>query len=241
MDEKTDTRRMKAILALAAAVAFASAPFWTSGFGGFDPNRYPIPQIDPPIQPAGYAFSIWGVIYLWLIASAGFGLLMRAEDANWDSTRWPMIVSLAVGTPWITVAQVSPVWATVMIWVMLIAAIGGLLRAPAQDRWWLAAPLGLYAGWLTAASFVSLALLAAGYGVVAGQTAWGWAALLAALATGIAVQRMARYAALYGVAIAWALVAITVRNAGTDLVFAASAATGAAIMLAASVNTFRKS
>ena len=235
-----DTRRMKAILALCAALAFASAPFWTSGFGGFDPNRYPVPQIDPPIQPAGYAFSIWGVIYLWLIVSAGFGLFRRAEDAGWDATRLPLILSLVLGTPWISVALVSPVWATVMIWGMLGGALLALLKSPARDHWWLRAPLALYAGWLTAASFVSLALLGAGYGVAMGATGWAWVALMAALATGLAVQRVLPGAPLYGLALAWALTAIAVKNGMAVPGLTALAAIGAVASLAAAWTSWRE-
>jgi hypothetical protein len=147
-----DDRRMKAILIAAAALAFASAPFWTDGFGGFDPNRYPDPQIDPPVQPAGYAFAIWGPIYLWLLAHAGFGLFARDEDGPWDRTRWPLFLSLAIGASWISVAQRSPILATILIWIMLAGALMALMRTPARDRWLLAGPLGLYAGWLTAAT-----------------------------------------------------------------------------------------
>jgi hypothetical protein len=93
----SDTARMKAILVLAAAIAFASAPLWSDGFGGFDPYRYPDPQVDPPVQPAGYAFSIWGPIYLWLLAHAAYGLFARADDAGWDRTRWPLFISLGIG------------------------------------------------------------------------------------------------------------------------------------------------
>ena len=225
-----DMRRMKAILTLCAALAFASAPFWTSGFGGFDPNRYPIPQVDPPVQPAGYAFSIWGVIYLWLIVSAGFGLLRRAEDPGWDAVRVPLILSLVLGTPWISVALVSPVWATVMIWGMLGGALLALVRSPLKDRWWLRAPLALYAGWLSAASFVSLGLLGAGYGIGLGETGWAWVALLGALAVATAVQRAVPQAPTYGIAVAWALVAVAVKNGAGQPGVTALAALGAVAM-----------
>lgn len=228
----TDTMRMKAILVLAGAVAFASAPFWTSGFGGFDPNRYPIPQIDPPVQPAGYAFSIWGVIYLWLIAHAGYGLVKRSDDSGWDGTRWPLLVSLAVGTPWISVAQISPVWATAMIWVMLAGALLALLAVPpGRDRWWIAGPLGLFAGWLTAASFVSLGLLGAGYGVVLGEAGWAWVALAGALATALGILSRVPHAPEYGLGVAWALVAVAVSNFEESTVLALVALAAAAVIL----------
>lgn len=228
--ERTDTMRMKAILLVTAAVAFASAPFWSGGFGGFDANRYPIPQIDPPVQPAGYAFSIWGVIYLWLILSALYGLVRRADVPAWDAHRWPLIASLVVGTPWISVAVISPVWATIMIWVMLGAALWALFRTAGDERWLLRAPVALYAGWLTAASFVSLGLLGAGYGIGFGETGWAWVALLGALAVATAVQRAVPQAPSYGIAVAWALVAVAVKNGAGQPGVTALAVLGAVAM-----------
>ncbi|MEM7490315.1 MAG: hypothetical protein AAF390_14435 [Pseudomonadota bacterium] len=216
---------IRAVLVLLATLAFAISPAFTPGFGGFEPSQFPVPQDDPPVQPAGYAFSIWGIIYLWLLASAAFGLWKRRQDPAWDATRVPLLVSLAVGAIWLSVAVASPIWATVLIWVMLFGALGALLRTPADDPWLLRAPIGLYAGWLTAASAVSLGLLAPGWGVPPfGAEGWAIAALSVGLAIGIAILR-ARASLLYGVAIVWALVAVTVRN-GFDLVglFAAAAA-----------------
>jgi hypothetical protein len=235
----SDTARMKAILIAAAAIGFASSPLWSDGFGGFDPNRYPDPQIDPPVQPAGYAFSIWGPIYLWLLAHAGYGLFRRANDAAWDTGRWPLFVSLAIGTSWISVAQRSPLLATLLIWIMLGGALVALLRTPARDRWWLAGPLGLYAGWLTAASFVSLGLLGGGYDILFGETAWAWIALLAALGTVTAIQARVPHAPEYGLAAAWAFVAVAVKNWGASLPLVAAALVAAALAAAYALSRFR--
>ena len=230
---------MKAILLLVAALAFASAPFWTSGFGGFDPNRYPNPQIDPPVQPAGYAFSIWGPIYLWLVVHGVYGLLARAEDAAWDRTRWPLVVSLAGGASWISVAQVNPPMATLLIWVMLGGALMALLRTPTRDRWLLAGPVALYAGWLTAASFVSIGLLGAGYGVAFGETGWAWAAILAAFATVLAVQSRVPHAPEYGLAAAWAFVAVAVANWGAAWTLVVAALLAAALVAGYALSRLR--
>ena len=58
--------RKTSLLVLLAALAFALSPLLSSGFNGFAPDQFPIPQDNPPVQPAGYAFAIWGLIYLWL-------------------------------------------------------------------------------------------------------------------------------------------------------------------------------
>jgi hypothetical protein len=204
--------RMKAILTLTAALAFAASPLMTTGFAGFTPGQFPVPQVDPPAQPAGYAFSIWGLIYVWLIAGTGFGLLKRDTHPGWDASRWPLFASLVLGAAWIPVAQLTPVWATVMIWLMLAGAVWALLRAGPQDRWWLRTPIALYAGWLTAASCVALALVVAGYGIVSAQAA-ALTLIAVALVIALAVQWHRRDTPEYALAVIWALVGIVVANA----------------------------
>ena len=230
-------RRMKAILVVAATVAFVTAPALTSGFGGFAPDIFPIPQDRPPVQPAGYAFAIWGPIYLGLFAHAVFGLFARAEDRGWDRGRWPLILSLAVGASWIAVANVNAVWATVLIWIMLGGALGALalngrgegwpLAGP--DRWVGQLPLGVYAGWLTAASWVAVGFMLGGYGVL--SPVWAAAvALPCAVAMAALVQLWLWRAPEYGLTVIWALVALIVANWGAAWGLVALALAGVAAM-----------
>lgn len=211
LSRRPGERRMKAILIAAGVLSFVLSPLLTTGFAGFDPELFPVPQENPPVQPAGYAFGIWGLIYLWLLAHAGVGLFARADDAGWDAGRWPLFVSLGVGSAWIAVANTSPIWATVMIWVMLIAALMALWLSPRHDRWLAQAPIGVYAGWLTAASWVSLGLLLGGYGVTGPVTA---AVIILPLAVGFAALTQMRLgrAPEYGATVIWALVAVVVAN-----------------------------
>lgn len=204
--------RMKAILTLSAALAFALSPLVSDGFNGFRPDQFPIPQVDPPGQPAGYAFAIWGLIYLWLVAGALFGLLRRDVAPGWDRARWPLIASLVIGAAWIPVAQVSPFWATVLIWGMLGGAIWALLAAGVEDRTWLRTPIALYAGWLTAASCVALALMLAGHGILGAQSA-ALSMITLALVIAVIVLGLRPDTPEYAGAVIWALVGIVVANA----------------------------
>lgn len=221
---------LKPALVLAAALAFAVAPFITPPFTGYEPGRFPVPVADPAIQPAGYAFAIWSVIYLWLLAHAGFGLFRRAEDPGWDRMRWPLIVSLAVGAGWLAVAPDWPILATVMIWVMLATALAAFLLAPpATDRWLLAAPMAIYAGWLTAASGVSLGVVLSGYGWL-GDTQGAVAMLALVLAIAVWVQRARPTMPVYGLTVIWALAGIVVENGSANLTVSLIAASGIAVM-----------
>jgi len=124
-----DMMKLKAIVLLLATLAFGVAPFVTPPFTGYDPGLFPIRIERPSIQPAGYAFSIWGVIYLWLIAHAVYGVWKRAENPAWDVVRIPLTVAVGVGAVWLSIAGVSPVWGTVTIWIMAAGAILAFLRA----------------------------------------------------------------------------------------------------------------
>lgn len=228
-----------AVLTLILAIAFAVSPFLVLDFDGFDANQFPVPQEDPPVQPAGYAFSIWGVIYLWLILGMIWGLWRAADDAQWHDMRLPLCVSLAVGAVWLAVAVASPVWASVLIWVMLVSALVALFMAPREDAVWAAWPVGLYAGWLSAASCVSLGLLAAGYGVMDQVTA---ALVFVGLAIVLAVfvQAALRRVPTYGVAVIWALVAVVVENWGVTPPVAYLALGGAVFMIWPTVRAYQK-
>lgn len=231
-DAQSDTDHMAAILVFTAAVAFAVIPFVGSGFNGFEPSQFPIPQDNPPIQPAGYAFAIWGLIYAWLLVHAATGLFLRADDPDWRPVRFPLLGSLAIGAAWIPAANLSPPAATVMIWLMLAGAVVALFRTTRADRWRLQAPIAIYAGWLTAASFVALALVFAGYGIGFGAGPWGIVLLIAALVFAAAVQLKLDRAPEYGATVIWALVAIVVANWGGAWTMVVLAAAGCLLMAA---------
>lgn len=207
-----DMKNTYAWLTLILTATFVVSPAFTNPFMGFTADQLPYPQIDPPVQPAGYAFAIWGLIYSWLIVSAVFGVWKRRSDAAWDHVRAPLMISLAVGTPWLAIANASAVWATITIFIMSAAAIVALIRAPKVDGWWLQAPVGIYAGWLTAASFVSLGSTAAGYGIALGSLGWAYLAIILALGVTLAVIARKPSAPEYGITVIWALIGIIVAN-----------------------------
>ncbi|MCF6445421.1 hypothetical protein [Nereida sp. MMG025] len=207
---------MKAWLTLIVTAAFFVAPLITPPFTGYTDGQLPIAQPNPPVQPAGYAFALWGVIYSWLAASAIFGVLKRSDDTAWDAARPALIVSIAVGAAWLWVALASPIWATILIWVMLAGALVALFHAPRKDIWWFAAPVGLYAGWLTAAANVSLGVAGAGYGLFFGAEVWALICIALALLIALGVIWTAPFVLTYGAAVVWALIGILVAN-GLDL------------------------
>ncbi|MFN6925214.1 MAG: hypothetical protein ACK4P8_06160 [Tabrizicola sp.] len=223
--------RAPALILLAATLAFGLAPFVTPPFTGYDPALFPVQIGRPFIQPAGYAFAIWSLIYAWLILHAVFGLMQRADHPAWAPTRLPLTLAVLVGSGWLWIAGTSATWGTVTIWIMAFAALTAFLRSPTEpDRWLLSAPTAIFAGWLTAAAAVSTGVLIAGYGILSNTgSALGMLALVLLLA--IAVQSRKPGMPIYGLTVIWALGGVVAANWGTQMAVAWAAAGGALIML----------
>ncbi|ABD53986.1 tryptophan-rich sensory protein [Jannaschia sp. CCS1] len=223
--------KLMAALVLLAAIAFALSPVLSEPFTGFNPDQLPRPVDNPPIQPAGYAFAIWGVIYLWLIVGAGFGLFKRADTAEWQAMRPALLVSIAVGASWIPVALTAPVPATLLIIAMLITALIALFRAPLADAALGAAPVALYAGWLSAASIVASATIVAAYTGLDLTII----SIVGLVIIGVVASLVIRYTAHplpYAAAVIWALVGVVVTNSDADTMFVLGAAVGIIIVVA---------
>ncbi len=213
---------------LPALVLLATLAFATSGylvpFDGYDDGQVPIPQTDPPVQPAGWAFAIWGLIFLWLAASAAFGLWWRRGSLSWDRVRPALLGSLVLGVGWPPLAMASAAWATVVLFAMAALAVVALVRSPrsplpaggpSPDRWLLREPLGLYAGWLTAASFVSLGAAGGGYGLL-DPLAWAYLGLAGTAAVAGVVLLLRPDATFYAAAVIWAVVGIVAKPGQSD-------------------------
>jgi len=115
------------------------------------------------VTPAGWAFSIWGVIFIW---EAVFVIAQMSTG----SLRCSVIVDAA--TPWwIATCVCQCVWtflfAQEIIWAALLFMIGILLSLlglmiftdchfmSLRDYWLLRAPFSVHAGWIIAASVVN--------------------------------------------------------------------------------------
>ena len=225
---------------LLAILAMVAAPALTPAFTGYDPGTFPVRIERPAIQPAGYAFSIWGLIYLWLLAHAAFGLLKRRNDLAFLRPALPLLVSGLLGSVWLAIASSAPITATLVILVMGGLAMLAYLRADqTQDRWLLAAPLAIYAGWLTAACGVSVGVILAGYGVLSNT---GAALLMLAVVIAVALFVQTRRPAMpvYGATVVWAAIGVIVANWADTQIVALTAAAGALIVALWTLITLRR-
>jgi benzodiazapine receptor len=210
-------------------------------------DKYPVLT-----TPAGYAFSIWSLIYLGLIAFAVYQALpaqrfnprVRALDG-------PFLLTCLANIGWILVWHYELVALSIVLMLVLLAALiviyARLARSRTQantvQRWVVDVPFSLYLGWISVATIVNatVVLYAAGWGggpLMPEQ----WAALLLLVGALLAVFFGLRQRdPVYPAVIAWAFAAIMVKQSAMLVVAAAGAlaAVAAIIVLVALVQRLR--
>lgn len=222
-------------LTLIVGLIFAAAPGFAPEFRGYAAGQLPVAIARHAVQPAAYAFAIWGLIFLWLLTSAAYGLWRRAGHPAWGATRPALIAAMALGTAWLFLAASSPLAATAVILTMAACAIIAFLRADTgADRWLLAAPLGIFAGWVSAASLVSLGIMLGGYGILPHPTA---ALVMVAILVTAALYIQSRQPLMpsYGATVVWAIIAVAVVNRSDYPMLALTAICAALIMAAGTI------
>jgi hypothetical protein len=186
-------------------------------------------RFDVLVIPAGYVFSIWGLIYLLLaVFTLDQARPSRATDPTLRRLGWLPALTGVLNTVWLLLFQFEVFLLTVPIMVALLATLiainaitfaeRGLLTGWA--RWTVRLPFSVYLGWITVATIANVAqtLDAIGFdafGIDPPLVASG--VLLLGLA--IAMTFVWRFADVaYGAVIVWAYVGIAVKEADTPLV-----------------------
>lgn len=202
---------------------------YASNLGVFGPDNKTISGRYPTLLiAAGYAFSIWGVIFLLDLVYAA-RQLTRAwrEDATLDGLAPLTAAGFALTAIWSPLFSVEAFWLCLAV---IFGALGCMLTAAIRATR-LGAPrlvrvaLSLHAGWLCLAAFLNVAQTIVAYGLLpAPMLPWslGLFAAAAALLL-IANQRMAGNPA-FACAGIWALIAVFVKQRGSDLDGARTAA-----------------
>jgi len=208
---------------------------------------------DATLRVAGYAFSIWGVIYLWLLIYAVRQVLPNTgESPLIHRLGWPSSAALLGIGWWVVAAAFDRETATIVLifgslavlLVPLLAnagAIQALARAD-RDRWMTVWPLTLLAGWLTVAAPVNLLTVLTGNGALPealSPTLWAALAILLVAAAALGVTAKLRTLA-YGLPVSWGLLGAFVAEQERNPLLAYVALGAAVCVLVGSVIlTFR--
>jgi hypothetical protein len=223
------TDRIRSILVLAATVGVIIFN-WLAATGRLGSDTGAISDKYPTlVTPAGYAFSIWSLIYLGLIAFTIYQML-PANLSRFRPVRSLYIASCALNCAWLYFwhrEQMALCFVVIFaLWVTL-GMICYKLRDPEslRDTWLAKAPFGLYFGWVTVAMFVNLAIMLKFLNVAlppSAETALAVVLVLVAAAFAVLVRlKLTNY--FYPLAVAWALTAIAVEQSGHTAIVAVAA------------------
>lgn len=254
----TTTQRSQSAVVTYAMLFFAVgqliSPVFNAVFGGSftTSNR----NGEPPLTPAGYTFSIWFVIEVLSVAFAIFAVRRRAHaDADLiDRLARPLLVVFAGFSVWLLAAELEPTWSTLVVIVIMFAALLAALRIALSERsriagwsrlgqvllWW---TLGLYAGWISVAMWLNLTTAFAGMGAPITGTVGivaQLATLAGALGTAVIILRWTGGLVPYAIAVGWGLVGAIVGTVGAGQPVLTGGAVLGLLVVAASVLIFRR-
>lgn len=175
------------------------------------------------ITPANYAFAIWGLIYLGLIAY-GIYQLRPSERGNPTIRRVDslLIIACIAQIAWIYLFTLRLFWLSVVAMLaILLPLIGAYLQLQAgservsQKRKWMAhVPFSVYLGWISVATIVNIASALYisdwdGWGI----SAEGWTAIMLIVGAVIAAMVAIQQADIaFTLVFIWAYIAIAIRQ-----------------------------
>ncbi len=249
----TPAQRTRRLVVLAAA-AFAVITPVVQTLAGFGLSQAEFAaQGDRTLRVAGYAFSIWGLIYLGILAYAVRQALPQTGESRLiNRLGWPSAVAFFGVGFWIVMAAMNLQAASVaVIFASLLAllipllleaaTVRGLGRAE-RDRWLVVWPLAALAGWLTVAAPLNLITAATALDRLPqtpSPAAWAILAIVVIVLAALAVTALLRTLA-YPLPAAWGLLGAFVAEQPDQPAVAFAALGGAiALLLGGVLLTFR--
>jgi len=179
------------------------------------------------ITPAGYVFSIWGIIYVLLGIFVVFQALSSEKGKEYhEKISWLFVLSSIFNIVWLFLWQFEYlVFSVILMFLILASLIGIYLRLDIgksevglREKLTIHIPFSTYLGWITIASIanVSVTLVSLnwdGFGI--SQETWATIIVIIALLISILVS-ITRKDIAYGLVIIWAFVGISVGQSGNQ-------------------------
>ncbi len=197
-------------------------------------------SFDVYFVPAGYVFSIWGLIYLGLIGYGIYQLFPKQRgNPRLERVGYLFVLSCLANSAWIFLWHYQRFgWTLVAMFTLLASLIAiyerlgiGKESVGFVERLLVRWPFSVYLGWISVATIanVTSVLDYVGWG------AWGisekvWAVIMLVVATALtAVMIRLRRDIAYALVAVWAFVGIAVRHWATPTVGVAAAVAAACV------------
>ena len=179
--------------------------------------------------PAGYVFSIWGVIYIGLIAFAIFQALpSQRENPRLRAAGWWIALGGLANIAWIFLWHYEQFPLTLIAMLVLLGTLIitylrldiGRSTVSKAETWAARVPFSIYLGWITVATVANVTSLLYflnwdGFGIA--PEVWMWIVLAVVLVIA-ALMNFSRRDIAYTAVILWALAGISVKHADVPAV-----------------------
>jgi hypothetical protein len=181
------------------------------------------------VTPAGYVFSIWGIIYVLLGVFVVFQALPSQKGKDFQKRiGWFFALSGIANMVWLFLWQFEYLAFSVVLMFLLLATLIliytrlgiGKSKTTMSEKLAVHVPFSVYLGWITIASIANVAVTLVsinwdGFGI----SAETWAALIVVVALIITLLVVAtRKDVAYALVIIWALVGIAVKQSGNPTI-----------------------
>ena len=187
---------------------------------------------------AGYAFAIWGPIFLLDVVFGIAQASVRVPDARLQRIRVLTAIGFALTSLWMVVFTLQWFWlALAIIWGSLGCLLGAAwlasyTRAHPRGPWWQWLPLSLHAGWVSLAVFLNVAQVVVAFELLPVDRMLPWTLVLFALACLLllAVVVKLRGNPWYTLAAVWGLLGVHAKQQASALPGADMAANVALVL-----------
>jgi benzodiazapine receptor len=234
--------RWSNIVAFVLTVIVNSLAGSTTLLGGV--NTAEISDSNPTlITPAGYVFSIWGIIYVLLGVFVIFQALPSQKEKEYTKKiGWLFILSSVLNIVWLLLWQFEILSVSVVLMFLLLASLIaiylrlniGKSAVSLREKLAVQLPFSVYLGWITIASIANVSVFLVsenwdGFGI----SAETWATLIIIVALVITLLVLAtRRDIAYGLVIVWALLGIAVNQSGNQNIVTLTEASAIIVLLA---------
>jgi len=207
-------------------------------------NTAEISDLNPTlITPAGYVFSIWGIIYVLLGLFVIFQALPSQKEKEYQKQiGWLFVLSSIINIVWLFLWQYKLLSASLILMFLLLATLVliytrlgiGKSQVTLQEKLSIHTPFSVYLGWITIATIanVSVTMVSAnwdGFGI--NSEIWATLVVIVALLITLLVLSTRRDIA-YSLVIIWALIGIAVKQSENQNIVTLTEATAIIVFLA---------
>ncbi|MEM8968212.1 MAG: tryptophan-rich sensory protein [Bacteroidota bacterium] len=181
------------------------------------------------ITPAGYAFAIWGLIYLTLGVYVYYQVFQAAPTQHaYNRAAFPLILNLIANSAWLIAFQLEYIALSAVLMLVILVTLIQLVTLWTNDRTvtdWekkqMRIPFSLYLGWISVATIVNFSVLMkyAEWNAL-GLSEPAWVVIMTSVGAALALLVLfAARSKLYPLVFVWAYVAIAIAQQDNQLIF----------------------